>query len=59
MIDSVLDASVDQRLEGTAALVALSIANGADIVRVHDVAVMSRVARMTDAVVRGWMPASE
>lgn len=51
---------VDQRLEGTAAVVALSIANGADIVRVHDVREMVRVARMADAVVRpgrgGWKP---
>lgn len=45
------DAPVEQRLEGTAATVALSIANGADIVRVHDVAAMARVARMSDAVV--------
>lgn len=47
-----LDLPPDQRAEGTAAVVALCIANGADIVRVHDVAVMSRVARMADAVVR-------
>jgi dihydropteroate synthase len=40
----------DQRLEGTAAAVALGIAGGADIVRVHDVLEMSRVARMTDAI---------
>jgi dihydropteroate synthase len=44
----------DQRAEGTAATVALSIARGADIVRVHDVRAMARVARMSDAVVRGW-----
>jgi len=44
---------VEERLEGTAATVALSIANGADIVRVHDVKEMARVARMSDAVVRG------
>jgi dihydropteroate synthase len=44
----------DERLEGTAATVALSIANGAGVVRVHDVKEMVRVARMTDAVVRGW-----
>ncbi len=55
-IGLVLDVPVEQRLEGTAALVALAIANGADIVRVHDVGAMSRVARMTDAVVRGWEP---
>lgn len=53
-IGYVLDLPVDDRVEGTAATVALSIANGADIVRVHDVKVMARVARMTDAVVRGW-----
>ena len=57
-IGLVLDAPVEQRLEGTAALVALTIANGADIVRVHDVGAMRRVARMTDAVVRGWEPSS-
>jgi dihydropteroate synthase len=42
----------DQRLEGTAAAVALAIDRGADLVRVHDVAAMTRVARFTDAVVR-------
>lgn len=40
------------RVEGTAATVAVAILNGADIVRVHDVRAMVRVARMTDAVVR-------
>jgi len=42
----------DQRLEGTAAAVAVGITRGADIVRVHDVAYMTRIARMTDALVR-------
>ena len=42
----------DQRLEGTAAAVTLCIERGADIVRVHDVAAMNRVARLADAVVR-------
>jgi dihydropteroate synthase len=42
----------DQRLEGTSAAVAVGIARGADIVRVHDVEPMLRVARMTDAIVR-------
>ncbi|MEJ5226039.1 MAG: dihydropteroate synthase [Anaerolineales bacterium] len=42
----------DQRAEGTAAAVAIGIARGADIIRVHDVAMMTRVARMTDAIVR-------
>jgi dihydropteroate synthase len=43
-----------ERLEGTAATVALSIAQGAAIVRVHDVREMTRVARMSDAITRGW-----
>jgi dihydropteroate synthase len=42
----------DQRLEGTAAAVAIGIARRADIVRVHDVAAMVRVARLSDAIVR-------
>lgn len=42
----------DQRLEATAATVAIGIANGADMVRVHDVQQMVRVCRMSDAVVR-------
>lgn len=42
----------DQRVEGTAAAVAVGIARGADIVRVHDVESMARVATMTDAIVR-------
>ncbi len=48
-----LDLPPDQRMEGTAATVAVGIARGADIVRVHDVEAMMRVARMTDALVRG------
>ena len=44
------------RLEGTAATVALAIAGGADIVRVHDMQAMVRVCRVSDAVVRGWRP---
>ena len=43
-----------ERLEGTAATVALSVAKGADIVRVHDAKEMARVAKMADAIVRGW-----
>jgi len=42
----------DQRVEGTTAAVAVGIARGADVVRVHDVETMARVARMTDAIVR-------
>ncbi len=47
-----LDLPPDDRVEGTAAAVAVGITRGADIVRVHDVAPMVRVARMTDALVR-------
>jgi dihydropteroate synthase len=53
-IGVVLDKPEDKRIWGTAATVALSIANGADIVRVHDVAEMKQVCAMTDAIVRGW-----
>jgi dihydropteroate synthase len=42
-----------ERFEGTAATVALGIAQGADIVRVHNVRQMMRVVKMCDAVVRG------
>lgn len=47
-----LDLPPDQRLEGTAAAVAIGIARGADIVRVHDVPYMARVARLADAITR-------
>jgi len=40
----------DQRLEGTAAAVCVGILRGADIIRVHDVGFMARLARMTDAI---------
>ena len=43
----------DQRLEGTAATIAIGIAKGADIVRVHDVKEMARVCKMSDAIIRG------
>ena len=57
-IGLVLGRAEEQRLWGTAATVALAVQAGADIVRVHDVRAMSDVARMADAVVRGWSPAS-
>ena len=47
------DLPVEERLEGTAATVALAIAGGADIVRVHDVQEMARVVKVADAIVRG------
>ena len=53
-----LDLPPDQRVEGTAAAVSVGITRGADIVRVHDVAYMARVARMTDAFVRRPGPAA-
>lgn len=46
----------DQRVEGTAAAVAVGIVRGADIIRVHDVEIMARVAKMTDAIVRPRLP---
>lgn len=55
-IGFVLDLPVEERQEGTAATVALAIAGGAGVVRVHDVREMARVARMSDAIVRGWRP---
>jgi dihydropteroate synthase len=42
----------EDRVEGTAATIAIGIDRGADIVRVHQVQAMARIARMTDAVVR-------
>jgi dihydropteroate synthase len=47
-----LDLPPDQRVEGTAAAVAIAIARGADLVRVHDVEQLARVAKMTDAITR-------
>lgn len=55
-IGRVLGLPEADRVEGTAAAVAMSIAGGVDIVRVHDVKQMVRVARMTDAIVRDWRP---
>ena len=47
-----LDLPADQRVEGTAASVAIGIARGADVIRVHDVKEMTRIARTTDAITR-------
>ena len=52
-VGAVLGLPEDQRGWGTAATVALAIANGADIVRVHDVAEMLQVVKIADATVRG------
>jgi dihydropteroate synthase len=48
------DAAPGDRVEGTAAAVAIAIANGADIVRVHDVKEMKKVAQVADAIVRAF-----
>jgi dihydropteroate synthase len=50
----VLDLPIDERLEATLATTAIGIANGADVVRVHDVRENVRAARMSDAIMRGW-----
>jgi dihydropteroate synthase len=56
----VLDLPADQRLEATLATTAIGIAEGADIVRVHDVRANVRAARMSDAIVRGtWREAAD
>jgi dihydropteroate synthase len=52
MIGKTLHLPPEERLEGTAATVAQGIAAGAEIIRVHDVKEMYRVARMTDAIIR-------
>lgn len=51
-IGKILNVDIDNRLEGTAAAVAISIANGANIVRVHDVKAMAEVARVAEAILR-------
>jgi dihydropteroate synthase len=51
-IGMTLDLPPEERVEGTAATVAIGIDRGADIIRVHDVREMKRVARMTDRIVR-------
>ncbi|QRG67870.1 dihydropteroate synthase [Brevibacillus choshinensis] len=53
MIGHVLDTPVDERVEGTAATVALGVTKGCHMVRVHDVKEMKRVAKMMDAMLRG------
>ena len=51
-IGTLTDTEVEERVEGTAGAVAWCAANGADIVRVHDVKPMSRVVRVVDAIAR-------
>lgn len=47
-----LDVPPEERLEGTLAACAVGILRGADILRVHDVKAVARVARMTDAIMK-------
>jgi dihydropteroate synthase len=56
-IGKITGAEINERLEGTAATVALAIAAGVDIVRVHDIKEMVRVAKMADAIIRIKPPA--
>lgn len=51
-IGHILNLPPDQRREGTAASISVGITKGADIIRVHDVKTMSRIAQMTDAIIR-------
>ncbi len=53
-LGKVLDLPAGERLEATLATTAHAIAAGVDVVRVHDVQANVRVARMTDAIVRGF-----
>lgn len=52
IIGDILELPVNERLEGTAATVTLGISKGVNIIRVHDVKEMVRVARMTDAMIK-------
>jgi dihydropteroate synthase len=53
-IGHVLDRPAQDRMWGTAATMAFAIEQGVDIIRVHDIEEMRDVAKMTDAIVRGW-----
>lgn len=50
-IGSILNLPIDERLEGTAAAIAVSVMNGANIVRIHDVKEMKRVVSIVDAII--------
>lgn len=52
-IGEILNTPVDDRIEGTGATVAVGITKGVSIIRVHDVKAMARIAKMTDAILRG------
>jgi len=50
-IGKILNLPIEDRMEGTAATAAVAIQNGANVLRVHDVLKIKRVAKMTDAIV--------
>lgn len=52
-LGKILDLPPEERVEGTVATTVLGIAQGADMVRVHDIKENSRAARVTDAILRG------
>jgi dihydropteroate synthase len=54
-IGKILDLTPKERVEGTVATTVMGIMQGADILRVHDIKENSRAAKVTDAVVRGWI----
>ncbi len=58
-IGRVLDVPAAQRDGGTAAVTALAIQRGADIMRVHNVHLNMHVARMSDALVRSSIVQAE
>ena len=51
-IKQVLDLPIEERVEGTAAAVAIGISKGADMVRIHDVKQIARICKMCDAILR-------
>lgn len=53
-IGKILDLPVGERLEGTLAAVVMGIANGAGMVRVHDVRETARAARVADSIMKGY-----
>lgn len=53
MLGKILDLPPKERMEGTLATTVLGIAQGMDIVRVHDVTENLRAAKVTDAIIRG------
>ena len=56
-VGAILDAEPEDRVDGDAASTALAVGSGVDVVRVHEVREMARVAKVADAIVRGWKPA--